>query len=214
MNNMIKRQEIVPPWIEKQQEVTKAAGDFRKRLRKDWMRHATRMITSGGGSLEEKMNRAAAFARAEEEYNPRRRNVDQIPVPTNTTGDTVMTKIRQQATKAKENTTNNAPTTASADEPRETITGPFRDPTWEAAERSYLELSVANLNALTRSYNLMAPELAKKSYFSLDRELSNCFADVAPLLADEIKERAAKPSKPLVGSSGAGTFGILGRIDG
>ncbi|CAI4218880.1 unnamed protein product [Parascedosporium putredinis] len=56
----------------------------------------------------------------------------------------------------------------------------FRDPAWEGAERSYLELSVEKLNSLARSYNLMAPELAKKPYFSLTRELESCYAEVAP----------------------------------
>ena len=58
-----------------------------------------------------------------------------------------------------------------------------------------MELAINNLNAITRSYNLMAPELAKKPYFSLKRELENCFAEVAPQLANTIKERAAQPNK-------------------
>lgn len=70
---------------------------------------------------------------------------------------------------------------------------PFRDPTWEATERSYQTLAITDLNNLTRSYNLMAPDLAKKPYFSLDRELRACFADVAPQLANSIKERATAP---------------------
>ena len=44
----------------------------------------------------------------------------------------------------------------------------------------------------------MAPELAKKPYFSLDRELKSCYADVAPLLSGEIKDRATRPVKDLV----------------
>lgn len=36
----------------------------------------------------------------------------------------------------------------------------------------------------------MAPDLAKKPYFSLSRELRACFADVAPQLPAEIRERA------------------------
>jgi hypothetical protein len=39
----------------------------------------------------------------------------------------------------------------------------------------------------------MAPELAKKPYFSLQRELDACFADIAPLISNDIKERAAAP---------------------
>lgn len=58
-----------------------------------------------------------------------------------------------------------------------------------------METAITNLNNITRSYNLMAPELAKKPYFNLERELNNCFADVAPQLAEEIKVRANRPVK-------------------
>jgi hypothetical protein len=211
MNNMIKRQDIVPPWIEKQQELIKAANNFRARLRSDWRRHAARMISSSGGTLQEKMNRAADYAKAEEIYNPRRRNVDQISVPTNATDDLVMTKLRQEvaaevaviaeeeAVASTDTTSTNSDvqstdkTAPATSEPEISFTRPFRDPAWEATERSYMTLAVNNLNAITRSYNLMAPELAKKPYFNLERELNNCFADVAPLLANEIKERATRP---------------------
>ncbi|KAK3343677.1 hypothetical protein B0T25DRAFT_463344 [Lasiosphaeria hispida] len=188
MNNMIKRQEIVPPWIEKQQELLKTAHNFRARLRNDWKRHASRMIASRGGSLQEQMNRAAEYARAEDVYNPRRRKVEQISVPTNSTDDAVMAKIRQTQTSDPSDETPKRGTDSPAP-----LSRPFRDPEWEATERSYMELAITNLNAITRSYNLMAPELAKKPYFSLQRELENCFAEVAPLLANEIKGRAVKP---------------------
>ncbi|KAK3396861.1 hypothetical protein B0T20DRAFT_357044 [Sordaria brevicollis] len=212
MNKMIKRQEIVPPWIEKQQELIKTAESFRKRLRNDWLRHAARTISSRGGSLEDQIRRANEYARAEEVHNPRRRNVDQISVPTNSTEDPVIVKVRQQqqtvevsapgpatpdgqepataTTTAGEEETE----TAERKEPDISFTKPFRDPSWEAAERSFLELSITNLNVITRSYNLMAPELAKKPYFNLERELNNCFADVAPLVAQTIKERATRPA--------------------
>ncbi|KAK0705630.1 hypothetical protein B0H67DRAFT_594574 [Lasiosphaeris hirsuta] len=189
MNNMIKRQEIVPPWIEKQQELLKTAQNFRARLRNDWKRHASRMIASRGGSLQDQMSRAAEYARAEEVHNPRRRNVEQISVPTNSTEDVVMARMRQVQTSDPPDETPKSGDT----EPPAPLSRPFRDPEWEAAERSYMELAITNLNAITRSYNLMAPELAKKPYFSLQRELDNCFAEVAPLLADVIKQRAAKP---------------------
>ena len=70
---------------------------------------------------------------------------------------------------------------------------PFRDPQWEETERSYQTLAIKQLNDLTRSYNLMAPNLAKKPYFSLERELRTCFADVAPQVAAAIRERALAP---------------------
>jgi hypothetical protein len=209
MNKMIKRQEIVPPWIEKQQELLAAANVFRARLRNDWKRHAARMIASGGGSLQAQMGRAAEYARAEEAHNPRRRNVEEISVPTNSTDDVVMVKLRQRPEAVPA-----APEGLAADDPQVATSRPFRDPEWEAIERPYMELAIANLNSMTRSYNLMAPELAKKPYFSLERELSSCFADVAPHLAAVIKERAAAPPKILldpIGHSSRGVLNLIGR---
>src|SRR5665213_2062335 len=44
LNKIIQKQEIVPPWIEKQQELVKNTASFRSRLRNDWRRHAARVI--------------------------------------------------------------------------------------------------------------------------------------------------------------------------
>ncbi|PTB70073.1 hypothetical protein BBK36DRAFT_1156621 [Trichoderma citrinoviride] len=194
LNRIVQRQDIVPPWIEKQQELSRAANALRSRLRADWKRHAARMIAAKGGSLEEQMARAEQYAAAERVHNP-----------------------RQVAGKAADETEQDAR------EPSEQDLGPlprpFRDPDWEKAERAYLELSIEQLNAITRSYNLMAPELAKKPYYNLQRELDACFADVAPLLAKEIKERATGPratsrltSKPSP-FTGDGIIGNLGAKD-
>ena len=71
MNKIIQKQEIVPPWIEKQQELVKAAAVFRSRLRADWKRHAARVIASKGGPLEAQIRRAEAYAAAEAALNPR-----------------------------------------------------------------------------------------------------------------------------------------------
>jgi hypothetical protein len=74
MNKIIQKQEIVPPWIEKQQELTSAANKFRTRLRADWKRHAARMIASKGGSLIDQVKRAEAYAKAELDSNPLKKN--------------------------------------------------------------------------------------------------------------------------------------------
>ncbi|KAI1078553.1 hypothetical protein F5B20DRAFT_547445 [Whalleya microplaca] len=212
MNKMIKRQEIVPPWIEKQQELAKAAHVFRARLRSDWKRHAARMISSKGGPLEERMRRARQYAKAEEVHNPRKRNVDQIAVASSTTDDPVMVKMRQNT--PLETKSDNAPDAPEeqASLPDEPLPPPFRDPDWLSTEQSYMDLSVNNLNSLTRSYNLMAPELAKKPYFSLERELSNCYADVAPQIADAIKDRATRSTTSLGGPAGPRRESILDRF--
>ncbi|KAI1161837.1 hypothetical protein F5B18DRAFT_626631 [Nemania serpens] len=214
MNKMIKRQDIVPPWIEKQQELAKAAHVFRGRLRNDWKRHAARMIASQGGSLEAQITRAREFAQAERIHNPRKGNVDQMAIPTNVTDDVVMVKIRQQPSTNSPITEESPRAESSMVEPEVCISQPFRDPDWLKIEQSYMELSINNLNKLTRSYNLMAPELAKKPYFSVQRELDNCYADVAPLLADAIRDRNTRPRKPLSQATGDRPGSILDRFGG
>ncbi|QPH09843.1 hypothetical protein C2857_000879 [Epichloe festucae Fl1] len=193
MNRMIQRQELVPPWIEKQQELTKAARVFRERLRNDWKRHASRMIASRGGSLEEQMRRAEVFAAAELAHNPRRSSDgENSPSILGLHG----TSPSLGAAECTSDSTSPDPAGSMTDGP--VVQRPFRDPDWEIAETAYVDLSIENLNSITRSYNLMAPELARKPYFSIDRELKSCFADMAPLIANEIKVRA-------VGRSTAGT---------
>ncbi|OAQ80384.1 MFS transporter [Purpureocillium lilacinum] len=211
MNRMIQRQDIAPPWIEKQQELSKAARVFRERLRNDWKRHAARMIASHGGSLEQQMKRAQDHAAAEQLHNPRQMAVEQIAVPSNSTDHPVMAKLRERAPVigeelriAEEHVPRDAP-----------LPPPFRDADWERAEAGYMKLSIDNLNSIARSYNLMAPDLAKKPYFSLQRELAACYADVAPLLAEEIKQRAVGRSTTAttrIATSGGG--GFMGQLAG
>lgn len=240
MNKMIQRQDIVPPWIEKQQEVVKTANIFRTRLRNDWKRHAARTIASQGGTLHDQMRKAERYAEAEKMYNPKRRKVETIAVPSCATDDPVMVKIMQEPPKTSENspptvrvsiersttdinpgnplTPQSTPSLSSspAQEPHVTTPLPlpslFRLPSWESAESAYLNLAIKNLNSLTRSYNLMAPELAKKPYFSLERELRSCYADVAPQLAQLIKERAARPEKQFVESVGHRPGSVLDKF--
>jgi hypothetical protein len=272
MNKIIQKQEIVPPWIEKQQELVKAVATFRGRLRNDWRRHAARMISSSGGSVQDQVRRAKAYALAEEMVNPRIRKVENLtsispdgtltsvtveeriaagvgaegesepavaatatataasasaemqdqgegehaqdvvqirvteqpaaeevpppdaaPAAATTTADTVGQPLeavdQQQQSQPPPQTSEQQP----QPRPIRAAAYPFRDPSWEKTELAYHTLAVQQLNALTRSYNLMAPKVAQKPYFTLPRELNRCFADVAPLLADEILDRSRKP---------------------
>lgn len=232
MNKMIQRQDIVPPWIEKQQELVKTASVFRARLRNDWKRIAARTIASRGGTLQEQMNRAELYAQSERTYNPKKRAIEQIAIPTNQTSDPVMITISQDAAKAGSTppkievsvatkdgeVTVQSPTQAGDQKTPDEQVAPtqlpplFRLPDWEAAENSYFTLAITNLNNITRSYNLMAPDLAKKPYFQLERELNSCYADVAPQLAEAIKERAARPQKEFVEKIGHRPGSILDKF--
>lgn len=197
MNKIIQKQEIVPPWIEKQQELAREVDRFRQRLRVEWRRHAARLIASEGGSLEAQMRRAQAYAAAEARLAER-------------------AKI-EQAFRDTEGTASSTP----ADEPTRTETvsdsddnklphfSPLRDPQYLSTERSYHELQIKHLNTLTRSYNLQAPPVAQKPYLNLERELNNCYADVAPSLSEEIKRRATERASPRAPTAGPGTNKVL-----
>ncbi|KPM41185.1 hypothetical protein AK830_g5346 [Neonectria ditissima] len=208
LNKMIQQQDLVPPWIEKQQELTKAVRVFRARLRNDWKRHASRMIASKGGSLEEQMRRAEEYAAAEEVHNPSAR-VRGEEEKTTTTPVVVLSDKTEKDESNEINGRQTSESTTCENEARASVEvsttpasvsksgmgsgrlpPPFRDATWEQTEKSYLSLAVEELNRLTRSYNLMAPDLAKKGYYTLERELRACFADVAPEVAREIQARA------------------------
>ena len=214
MNKIIKKQDLTPPWIEKQAEIHRNASGFRSRLRAAWKRHAARTIASKGASLEAQVQCAQEFAEAEAIENPppvKKDVMSSIDSQGNLTyvqveeqpisqsdpeGDTkiVVTEVDAEPETAETISTPSPqqpqPPTPSPKKPNRP---PFRDPSWEALEAPYHTAALKALNDLTRSYNLMAPDLAKKPYFSLDRELKACFAEVAAQLPDEIRERARRP---------------------
>ena len=241
MNKIIQKQEIVPPWIEKQQELIKAANVFRARLRTDWKRHASRVIASKGGSLETQVTRAEAYAVAEAANNPKATRtesmteidhegrlsqvtVTEIPTPSSDTSDSKITVSEDLATgsptsqpaQETSETTDHASTSSAENAPPTAPPllrlAPFRDPAWESLECAYHTLAITQINNITRSYNLQAPDLAKKPYFSLDRELRSCFADVAPQLPNEIRERARRPEKIKLEIVGHRPGGVLERF--
>lgn len=239
MNKIIQKQEIVPPWIEKQQELTAAVRKFRARLRVDWKRHAARIISSKGGTLQDQILRAEAYAKAELTANPikskheapasvdKQGQLSQItlsgelkvrPPPGASTGGVPSISeeliVHQVKLNDPSNTATEVPpvatvTTASTqinDVPLSTAASPispapfpFRDPEWERTESAYHALAIKDLNDKCRSYNLQAPELAKRPYFNLQRELNSCFADVAPQLAQEILDRTRRSTPRLEG---------------
>ncbi|KAJ5466433.1 hypothetical protein N7530_010220 [Penicillium desertorum] len=197
MNKIIQQQEIVPPWIEKQQQLGSELSRFRERLRADWRRHAAMLIASKGGSLDVQMKRAKAYAAAEA------RLADREKLEASFGEDT-----------SKSETSQGSPTVTNDSEETEDLAHlpPLRDPGYLAIERSYHELAVKQINTLTRSYNLQAPPSAHKPYINLDRELNACYAAVAPELAEEIKRRATERARPtsIVPPASSSKFGSLG----
>lgn len=243
LNRIVQRQEILPPFVEKQQELIKAAKVFRARLRADWKRHAARVIASNGGSLETQVTRAEVYAVAEAANNPkatstesmneidREGRLSKVTVTANPTSpseaiDSRITVSEHLAVESPASQsaqeTSDATDQTSASSTEETPPtalplprlAPFRDQAWESLERAYHTLAITDLNNITRSYNLQAPDLAKKPYFSLERELRSCFADVAPQLPDEIRARARRPEKIRVEIVGHTPGGVLEKFSG
>lgn len=196
MNKIIQKQEIVPPWIEKQQQVAMELSRFRGRLRADWRRHAARLIASKGGSLDKQMKRAKVYAAAET------RLADKAKLAASFKDDSSVLETSKESSADNEN----------IKEPEKlTHLPPLRDPSYFAIERAYHELAVKQINTLTRTYNLQAPPSAHKPYINLDRELNACFAEVAPGLAEEIKRRATERARPssIVPPVSSSKFGSL-----
>lgn len=248
LNKMIQKQEIVPPWIEKQQELVATANKFRSRLRTEWKRHAARVIASKGGTLQEQVKKAEAYAQAELVANPQKKKKEvlntvedngqvsqislsgELKVSVSESGGTAMFEEIVAEKKSLPQETDNQPIDKSTQSPEPTMNvplstpspstprapNPFRDPTWESTEHAYHTFAVADLNSKTRSYNLQAPDLAKKPYFNLQRELNSCYADVAPQLATAILERATKPvRKPEgFGQGRAGGGSVMNQLVG
>jgi hypothetical protein len=117
------------------------------------------------------------------------------------------TECTASSTSADEMAKNEA--TSDTDENQLPHFSPLRDPQYLSTERSYYELQIKHLNALTRSYNLQAPPVAQKPYLNLERELNNCYGDVAPSLAEEIKRRATERASTCVPTAKSSTNKVL-----
>ena len=207
------------------------------------------MIASKGGTLQEQMKRAEAYAKAELIANPQKKKQEtlntvddsghlsqislsgelKVPSPTSSATEVTEEIVAERTTlninqppssegqqEASQSIQVTLPTPASSTPP---APYPYRDPHWENTETPYLTVAIADLNSKTRSYNLQAPDLAKKPYFSLQRELNACYADVAPRLAHAIQERATKPVRKTEGfgqslAGGGGGGGVMDRLVG
>jgi len=210
MNKIIQKQEIVPPWIEKQQELASEIDRFRQRIRTEWRRHAAMLIASQGGSLDEQMKRARGYAAAEARLAEKAKvqasfqNGNETPISEINTDGRIVSKVESPDAAVESDGGKDAP----GDIPH---LPPLRDPDYLGIERSYHELAVQHINKVARSYNLQAPRAAQKPYLNLDRELTSCFAEVAPQLADEIWRRATERARPSV-SVGGPSSSLFGSI--
>ncbi|KAK9236329.1 hypothetical protein V1525DRAFT_457710 [Lipomyces kononenkoae] len=187
LNRIIQRQDVQPPWIDKQATIRQDLRRFRIELRESWKRHAMQLIAAESPNLEEQVARAKEYAEAEQAEAER--------LGIHTEKDTDGETIHSSEEGGHEARTASSTETLDHREvppviPITSISSsvlPKHD--WELIERKYHELSVKTLNDNIRSYNLMAPEPARRPYLTLERELRLCYAEVAPLLADALRER-------------------------
>jgi hypothetical protein len=202
MNRILQKQQATPEWIQKQQEVRLEITRFRSQLREDWRRHAARVIASQGGSLETQIIRATAYAAAEArrvdaannkklyaEENGRATAEDDSRTQLGEEGRIKRLSISSPDQHGQTNTSSSTP--SSSDEPLP-IVSPLRDPQYLSIEYEYHTLTIKKLNEQIRSYNLQAPQLSQRGYLTLERELENCYAEVAPSLPEEVRRRATE----------------------
>jgi len=145
LNRVIQRQEIVPPWIEKQQELAKEVKAFRGRLRAEWKRHVVRVLASWGGSGDEWVRRAEEFARAEAIANPDpvaaheestklKEKKWQMDGRTVTIGEHIHSSSQHPAASTSTPPPPEAPAPPPTPANPEPAPKPFRDPTWQKTE--------------------------------------------------------------------------------
>ena len=85
---------------------------------------------------------------------------------------------------------------------------------WESREQKYHSLAIDDLNAKIRSYNTIAPYAARKTYTTLQKELEQCYKDVAPNIVEAIRARSNVTSPPEVKPFVREAVGILEDLTG
>ncbi|KAK9468321.1 hypothetical protein V1512DRAFT_221570 [Lipomyces arxii] len=213
LNRIIQRQDIAPPWIDKQQTIMQDLRRFRIELREGWKRHAMRLVSDEAHGLEEQMRKANQYAEAELAYAERMgllsNNKEQPDVGSQIEAAVAFGVAVEQTESTSSKTIDEpepepepVPEPEPGPEPEpEPISGPVSELTaattykriskrdWEMIEQSYHEAAIKALNDSIRSYNLMAPSPARRAYLSLERERTLCYVEVAPNLAEALRER-------------------------
>ncbi|GAA5949006.1 hypothetical protein JCM21900_003170 [Sporobolomyces salmonicolor] len=68
----------------------------------------------------------------------------------------------------------------------------WKDPEWEAREKSYHETAIKALNDLVRKYNVVAPYHVRRPLLTLRTELDSTVASCAPSIASELQRRLSQ----------------------
>jgi hypothetical protein len=70
----------------------------------------------------------------------------------------------------------------------------MRDKEWEEKERAYHEAAIAEINAVVRSYNGVAPFTVRRGLYSREAELERCYATSGNLIMAELESRQSGSS--------------------
>ena len=65
----------------------------------------------------------------------------------------------------------------------------LRDGEWEAREKAYHESALAEVNALVRKYNALAPYVVRRAYYIRDVELSRAYEEGVEDIVRELDRR-------------------------
>ncbi|KAI0692555.1 hypothetical protein BC835DRAFT_1416483 [Cytidiella melzeri] len=65
----------------------------------------------------------------------------------------------------------------------------WRDPEWEARERSYHDTALSEINSLVRKYNAMAPYAVRRAVYTLESELDRAYQESGEDILQGIAER-------------------------
>ncbi|GAA5865388.1 hypothetical protein JCM1840_001551 [Sporobolomyces johnsonii] len=68
----------------------------------------------------------------------------------------------------------------------------WKDPEWEAREKSYHDTAIKSLNDLVRKYNVIAPYHVRRPLLTLRNELDSAITLCAPSIATELQRRLSQ----------------------
>lgn len=82
----------------------------------------------------------------------------------------------------------------------------LRDEEWFRRERTYHETALAEVNAMVRKYNTLAPYAVRKPYYMLDVEIERLFEECAEEIFNEVRKAPGGVEQQVEVAYGFGDF--------
>lgn len=82
----------------------------------------------------------------------------------------------------------------------------LRDEEWFRRERTYHETALAEVNAMVRKYNTLAPYAVRKPYYMLDVEIERLFEECAEEIFNEVRKAPGGVEQQVEAAYGFGDF--------